>query len=562
MNNSAKKLAQIIREGSPSKTESYDTQGTVKRIDGKTAWIRLNGGVDETPVQLTIDCKAGDTVQVRVGGGTAWITGNSTAPPTDDKKANEALQSVKTYSKAVEKQLSELSDEMSGMADDLSEDIEDVEEIAVIALTSANGKNTIYHSSVQPSGGDYKENDVWFDSAHDYAMYKWSGTAWVKEQFGNEAIKDLAITNAKIANATISDAKISTIDAGKITSGVIDSARINTSAITIGESQVTGLTSDLAGKASTSACADAATKATSFITQITGGGIKVHDSGNVDTNYAKITSDGMEVYKNGSRVAKFGSTIYLGNRDGDALFATVSSGQIYICKANGTSADTIVAQFGAFSGSIRLDAQGGYGLYIGDVTFDGSVSGITASMVGAQPAGTVPSHSHDELTNGTRTVVINDGYFRPTVNQVVDCGSGQNQWDEVNCRKCNESSDGKAKDTIEDIDFAEQFIMSLKPITFKTKGGRHQRTHMGFIAQEVAEIGKELGKDLSLYTAAYLDESKKYEGEDTDDNDLVWSLAYSQFIAPLVKVVQEQNRRITALEQTVAQLKEAINATD
>ena len=74
----------------PKQPSPYDTTAEVTRIDGNTAWVHIPGGVDETPVQMSVNARAGDTVRVRVGGGTAWLVGNDTAPPTDDKKANEA----------------------------------------------------------------------------------------------------------------------------------------------------------------------------------------------------------------------------------------------------------------------------------------------------------------------------------------------------------------------------------------------------------------------------------------------------------------------------------------
>lgn len=75
---------------SQKKTSPYDTEAEVVRIEGNTAWVRIGGGVPETPVALTINAQKGDKVQVRVSNEGAWITGNATAPPTDDKKANEA----------------------------------------------------------------------------------------------------------------------------------------------------------------------------------------------------------------------------------------------------------------------------------------------------------------------------------------------------------------------------------------------------------------------------------------------------------------------------------------
>ena len=52
--------------------------------------MHIPGGATETPVALTINARKGDKVQVRVSNGGAWLMGNTTAPPTDDTKANEA----------------------------------------------------------------------------------------------------------------------------------------------------------------------------------------------------------------------------------------------------------------------------------------------------------------------------------------------------------------------------------------------------------------------------------------------------------------------------------------
>lgn len=90
-----KDFLSAMKESGKDKTKPYDTSATVTRIEGKTAWVHINGGIDETPVQLTIDAKAGDTVKVRVSGGQAWLTGNGTAPPTDDTTATVAKVEAK-----------------------------------------------------------------------------------------------------------------------------------------------------------------------------------------------------------------------------------------------------------------------------------------------------------------------------------------------------------------------------------------------------------------------------------------------------------------------------------
>lgn len=83
-------LKDAINSVGVKKTSAYDTQAVVKRIEGETAWVHIPGGVDETPVKLTIAAHEGDNVQVRVSGGRAFLVGNGSAPPTDDARANQA----------------------------------------------------------------------------------------------------------------------------------------------------------------------------------------------------------------------------------------------------------------------------------------------------------------------------------------------------------------------------------------------------------------------------------------------------------------------------------------
>ena len=92
------------------KQTAYDTPATVTRIEGDTAWVHINGGVSETPVKLTISAKVGDTVQVRVGGGTAWLVGNQTAPPTDDTRADKAIEKAEEAGKTATDYVTDDSD--------------------------------------------------------------------------------------------------------------------------------------------------------------------------------------------------------------------------------------------------------------------------------------------------------------------------------------------------------------------------------------------------------------------------------------------------------------------
>ena len=83
------------------------------------------------------------------------------------------------------------------LANDVVQDIE-------YAQATADGKNTIYYSATEPSGGTYTEGDLWFETDNDNALSRWDGAAWQSFGLGNAAF--------------------SNIDAGKITSGTISTA--------------------------------------------------------------------------------------------------------------------------------------------------------------------------------------------------------------------------------------------------------------------------------------------------------------------------------------------------
>lgn len=112
-----KMITDAIKDASKAKTKGYDTTATVKRVEGSTVWVHIPGGVDETPVKRTINANIGDTVQVRVSDGSAWLVGNASAPPTDDTRANSAMV-VATDANALAESASKAATEAWGYAED------------------------------------------------------------------------------------------------------------------------------------------------------------------------------------------------------------------------------------------------------------------------------------------------------------------------------------------------------------------------------------------------------------------------------------------------------------
>ena len=140
-NKTVRDFANSLKNATPNKTSPYDTPAVVKRVDGDTAWVHIEGGVDETPVKLTTNAKKGDIVQVRIAGGTAWLTGNATAPPTDDTKAIEADDKAEKV-KVIAIDAKELADSAAEFANDAKASAESAAADAGIARDAAKSALT------------------------------------------------------------------------------------------------------------------------------------------------------------------------------------------------------------------------------------------------------------------------------------------------------------------------------------------------------------------------------------------------------------------------------------
>lgn len=371
-----KDTVDTMKKASKPKTSEYDVNGIVKRVDGKTAWVHFDGGIDETPVRMTISARKGDKVRVHVGGGKAYITGNETAPPTDDGEARKATKYAGEAKRAADnaeqtaQKAQKSADEAAVAASDAYDHAEQADENAIEALQSANGKNTLYYSATAPTGGEYNVGDTWFDTSNDYQIHTWGGSAWVGFQLGEDAIADLSITNAKIANGTIQSAKIANLDAGKITTGQLSAARIDVSSI-------------------------------SRIGPLDGRHIKIQAVSESGTNYESIG------FYNGSNLEGrvSGNSFTVGDADGDVLlkpgyFRTTSDevGEMQYFVVDMTN-DAVLLRLTNDSGSLTIRGGGGGSYTASQHNFYGKVycnNGL--AVTGAVSASNIPSST----INGSR----------------------------------------------------------------------------------------------------------------------------------------------------------------
>ncbi|HQQ76835.1 MAG TPA: tail fiber domain-containing protein, partial [Thermoanaerobaculia bacterium] len=102
-------------------------------------------------------------------------------------------------------------------------------------------------------------------------------------------------------------------------------------------------------------------------------------------------------------------------------------------------------------------------------------------------------------------------------------------------------SDARAKEDIRDLDAGLDLVLRLRPVSYRLKGG-NGRTDLGFLAQDVEAL---LGNDFGVVTAG-------------GDPDRTLSLRYQDFIAPLVKAVQQQQREIDEAKKESAALRAAL----
>lgn len=152
-----KDFIRSLSEPQKKKTTAYDSKGIVTRIEDGIAWVKLAGSKIETPLQMTISAEPGDEVQARIGNGTGWLTGNGTAPPTDDAKAIEANRKAYTAGITADRALEQSVDAQAAAekAWDYADAAKGAADAAQQSATDANG-----YANVALSQLDIVENVV------------------------------------------------------------------------------------------------------------------------------------------------------------------------------------------------------------------------------------------------------------------------------------------------------------------------------------------------------------------------------------------------------------------
>ena len=96
----------------------------------------------------------------------------------------------------------------------------------VNAQASADGKNTIYRQTTQPTGASYATGDTWFDSDDGNKIYRYDGTNWVAVQLGGNGLANINANSINTGTLNANLVTISNLDAGSITTGTLTAITI------------------------------------------------------------------------------------------------------------------------------------------------------------------------------------------------------------------------------------------------------------------------------------------------------------------------------------------------
>lgn len=155
----------------------------------------------------------------------------------------------------------------------------------------------------------------------------------------------------------------------------------------------------------------------------------------------------------------------------------------------------------------------------------------TSVFIGAQTKAGSLNDSDNQIVIGYNAVGRGNNTVQIGNSYITSIG-GQVPWDNL--------SDVRLKKDIVDSKFGLNFISKLRPVTYFMKSGTTD-LQSGFIAQEVEAVANSI--------------NYKFSGVVRPQNDTdFYSLRYSEFVVPLVKAVQEQQKEIAAKDAKIAEL--------
>ncbi len=232
---------------------------------------------------------------------------------------------------------------------------------------------------------------------------------------------------------------------------------------------------------------------------------------------------------------------------------------LYCLKANTSGGDNTAAGCVALSNN----TTGGNNTAYGTLALDGNVTGNDNTGIG-RGANVGASNLSNAMVLGSGASVSASNKVR-VGNAAVTVIEGQVAW--------SFPSDGRFKSNISESDVKGlEFIKLLRPVVYNFDTKKFQEFHSknmspemrehvmktdfgpssairqsGFIAQEVVKAAEQVGYDFNGVNLP----------QNENDN---YSVSYAQFVVPLVKAVQEQQKMIEDLQKTIVDLNKTQSA--
>jgi len=207
-----------------------------------------------------------------------------------------------------------------------------------------------------------------------------------------------------------------------------------------------------------------------------------------------------------------------------------------ISSTNGSVGDLLINQgSGVNGGSIRFSVNDSEKMRINS---NGTVAIGTSSAISNLTIGG---------TSDTARIV-------PATDNVGYIGESTHRWQAIYAVNGSiQTSDEREKTEIKETTLGLDFIKDLKPVSYKwidgeqQNKGKDEREHQGLIAQQVAKTVEKHGVNKNDFGGLDIQKTEKY-------NDF-HGMSYDQFVAPLIKAIQEQQTQIDALQSEINLLK-------
>ena len=191
---------------------------------------------------------------------------------------------------------------------------------------------------------------------------------------------------------------------------------------------------------------------------------------------------------------------------------------------------------------MRIDASGNLLIGNGSTTYGNiKVRGSEFIAIGSGDTNLEFNFGSDQVNPSSGTAARDNA---------IDLGSSGARFDDIYATNGTiQTSDQNEKNTITNSDLGLDFINKLSPKSYKFNG--KTRTHYGLIAQDVETVLSDISKSTTDF-AGFI---KGDISEKQDGSSYRFGLRYGEFIAPLIKAIQEQQEQIESLQQQIEVLK-------